>query len=113
MLGAAPGEVVVTDSTTVNLYKLVSAALDAPAARRLVTDRGNFPTDRYVLEGIAAARGLELRLFDSDPLDGPQPTTSPRAAPATSSCSATSPTARARWPTWPRSPRPPATAARR
>ena len=72
VLGAAPGEVVVTDSTTVNLYKLVHAVLDARGEGALVTDRGNFPTDRYVLEGIAAARGLELRQFESDELDGPQ-----------------------------------------
>jgi kynureninase len=71
LIGAAPGEVVVTDSTTVNLYKLVQAALGLRGGGALVTDRGNFPTDRYVLEGIAAARGLELRIFDSDPLDGP------------------------------------------
>ena len=91
---------IATDSTTVNLYKLVQAALDAPGGGALVTDRGNFPTDRYVLEGIAAARGLELRLFDSDRLDGPCPPTWPPAGPATWSCSRTSPTARARWPTW-------------
>jgi kynureninase len=74
VLGARPGEVLVADSTTVNLYKLVCATLDAdPSLRVLVTDRDNFPTDRYVLEGIAAARGLELRLFDAaDPLHGPQ-----------------------------------------
>jgi len=71
LLGAAPGEVIATDSVTVNLYKLVCAALDARGGGALVTDRGNFPTDRYVLEGIAAARGLELRIFDSDDLDGP------------------------------------------
>ena len=71
VLGARPGEVVVTDSTTVNLYKLVNAALDARGAGALVSDRGNFPTDRYVLEGIAAARGLELHLFATDPLTGP------------------------------------------
>jgi kynureninase len=70
VIGARPGEVVVGDSTTVNLYKLCSAALDlGPGA--LVTDRGNFPTDRYVLEGIAAQRGLELRLIDRpDDLSG-------------------------------------------
>jgi kynureninase len=73
VLGARPGEVIVADSTTINLYKLVSAALDARAGSRLVTDRDNFPTDRYVLEGIATARGLELVLFDGDPLNGPQP----------------------------------------
>ncbi len=63
VLGAGRGEVIVGDSTTVNLYKLCSAALDArPGA--LVTNGDNFPTDRYVLEGIAAQRGLELRLVD-------------------------------------------------
>jgi len=70
VIGAAPGEVVVCDSTTVNLFKLVGAVLDAgrgPGEVALVTDRGNFPTDRYVLEGIAAQRGLELRLFDGEP----------------------------------------------
>jgi kynureninase len=61
VLGAGPGEVIVSDSTTVNLYKLCAAALDlAPGA--LVTDTGNFPTDRYVLEGLAAQRGAELRI---------------------------------------------------
>jgi kynureninase len=64
VIGAGPGEVVVCDSTTVNLYKLVAAVAGDGA---LVTDRGNFPTDRYVLEGIAAQRGLELRLFDGEP----------------------------------------------
>jgi kynureninase len=75
VLGASPGEVLACDSTTVNLYKLVNALLDAaPTVRTLVTDQDNFPTDRYVLEGIAAARGLELRIFaPADPLHGPQP----------------------------------------
>jgi kynureninase len=73
VLGARPGEVVVTDSTTVNLYKLVNAALDARGGGALVSDRGNFPTDRYVLEGVAAARGLDLRLLEPDPLAGPVP----------------------------------------
>jgi kynureninase len=73
VLGASAGEVIVTDSTTVNLYKLVNGALDRRPPGALVTDRGNFPTDRYVLEGIAAARGLELRMFESDAIDGPQP----------------------------------------
>ena len=80
VIGAGPGEVLVCDSTTVNLFKLVGAALDARGGGArgragggrgtgvaLVTDRGNFPTDRYVLEGIAAQRGLELRLFDGEP----------------------------------------------
>jgi kynureninase len=75
VLGAQPGEVLVCDSTTVNLYKLCAATLDAyrlSAQRAIVTDRGNFPTDRYVLEGLCAERELELRRFDADPLAGPQ-----------------------------------------
>jgi kynureninase len=69
LIGAAPGEVLVCDSTTVNLYKLVCAVLDARGGpgSRLVTDRDNFPTDRYVLEGLAAARGLELHQFPGAP----------------------------------------------
>jgi kynureninase len=63
IVGAAPGEVIVGDSTTVNLYKLCAAALGLGTGA-LVTDRGNFPTDRYVLEGLAAERGLELRIVD-------------------------------------------------
>jgi kynureninase len=79
VLGARGGEVLVTDSTTVNLYKLVNALLDAdPSLRSVATDTDNFPTDRYVLEGIARARGLELRIFESaDPLNGPQPSDIP------------------------------------
>ena len=67
LVGAAPGQVAVCDSTTVNLYKLACAALDAQPGRTvIVTDDDNFPTDRYVLEGIAAQRGAELRLIRSD-----------------------------------------------
>src|SRR6202012_6234357 len=74
LTGAAPGQVVVTDNTTVNLYKLISAALDArPGRRVIVTDRDNFPSDRYVLEGIATQRGLELRMLDTDINQGLQP----------------------------------------
>ncbi|HEY2203302.1 MAG TPA: kynureninase, partial [Pseudonocardia sp.] len=54
LTGAAPGQVVVADNTTVNLYKLACAALDArPGRRVIITDRDNFPSDRYVFEGIA------------------------------------------------------------
>jgi kynureninase len=69
-LGARPGEVIVADSTTVNLYKLAAALLaDGPGA--IVAPRDEFPTDRYVLDGLASAHGRELRLFESDPLAGP------------------------------------------
>jgi kynureninase len=63
-LGARPGEVLVADSTTVNLYKLAHAALDLREGA-VVTDGGNFPTDRYVLEGVALARGRRFVLVDS------------------------------------------------
>ena len=67
LLGAAPGQVLVCDSTTVNLYKLARAALGArPGRRVIVTDDDNFPTDRYVLAGIAAERGAELRMIHTD-----------------------------------------------
>ena len=72
LVGARPGEVVVGDSTTVNLYKAASAAIAArPDARAVVTDDDNFPTDRYVLEGLAARHGLEYREVASDPVHGP------------------------------------------
>jgi kynureninase len=68
VLGAAPGQVVIGDSTTVCFYKLVCAALDArPGRSQIITDRDNFPTDRYVLEGVANARGLRLVWLDGDP----------------------------------------------
>ena len=67
LTGAAPGQVIVCDSTTINLYKLACAALDArPGRTVIVTDDDNFPTDRYVLEGIAAQRRGELRLIRTD-----------------------------------------------
>ena len=62
VIGAAPGEVLVADSTTVNLYKLAAAALDARPGRSVVVSSADeFPTDRYVLQGLCAARGLTLR----------------------------------------------------
>ncbi|MEO9220228.1 MAG: kynureninase [Mycobacteriaceae bacterium] len=66
-LGAAAGQTVVADSTTVMLYKLARAAVDArPGRTEIVLDTDNFPTDRYVMEGIAAERGLALRWIESD-----------------------------------------------
>jgi kynureninase len=72
LLGAAPGQVALADSTSVNLYKLAVAALDArPGRDVIVSDHHNFPSDRYVLEGLAAARGCELELVEFDELAGP------------------------------------------
>ena len=66
LVGAAPGQVVVADSTTVCLYKLAAAALaHDPGRTEVVLDRSEFPTDRYVLEGLAEARGLGLRWIES------------------------------------------------
>ena len=73
-LGAAAGQCVVADSTTVLLYKLIRAAVDArPGRTEIVIDRDNFPTDRFILEGIAAERGLTLRWIDTDPDGGVTP----------------------------------------
>ena len=72
VLGARPGEVIVADSTTVNLFKLAGAVLHTRAGA-IVTDAENFPTDRYVLDGLARLHGRELRIFDAHPVDGPQP----------------------------------------
>ncbi|KUO08882.1 kynureninase [Streptomyces sp. DSM 15324] len=67
VLGAGPGEVALSDSTTVNLYKLAWAALDlAPHRHALVVDADDFPTNRYVAQGLARQRGLSLRLVHSD-----------------------------------------------
>jgi kynureninase len=73
-LGALAGEVLVSDSTTVNLYKLATAAVRARRGRRVViTDRDNFPTDRYVLEGVAGAHDGEIRWLQGDPVEGVRP----------------------------------------
>jgi kynureninase len=71
VLGARAGEVAVTDSTTVNIYRLASAALDArPDRRTIVIERSEFPTDRYIVEGLARERDLEIRWLDGDPVEG-------------------------------------------
>jgi kynureninase len=71
LLGARSGQVAVCDSTTVNLYKLASGALAArPGRGVIVGSAGDFPTDRYVLQGIAAASGHRLQLVGSSPSEG-------------------------------------------
>lgn len=68
VLGARPGEVTVGDSASVNFYKLAVAALDArPDRTVIVTDAANFPSDRYIVEGLAAHRGLTIRHVADDP----------------------------------------------
>jgi kynureninase len=74
LLGAAPGQVLVADATTVNLYKLAATALDLRPDRRVIlTAADEFPTDLYVLEGLAAARGLQVRVVPADHAHGPAP----------------------------------------
>jgi len=69
LVGAGAGELLVADSTSVNLYKVLCAALDlartdAPARNVILSERHNFPTDLYIADSIARERGLELRLVD-------------------------------------------------
>lgn len=65
VLGAAAGQTTIGDSTTVLLYKLACGALNLrPGCTEIVLDRENFPTDRYLIESIAADRGLTLRWID-------------------------------------------------
>jgi kynureninase len=71
LVGAAAGELIVGDSTSVNLFKALSAALaitraDAPQRKRIVSERSNFPTDLYIAETLAKAQGLELVLVGAD-----------------------------------------------
>jgi kynureninase len=63
LIGAAPSQVVVADSTSVNLFKLIAAALAARPGRRVIlTETGNFPTDLYAAQGVAAfLSGVEVR----------------------------------------------------
>ena len=73
-LGAAPGQTAIGDSTTVLLYKLIRGAVAArPGRSEIVIDRDNFPTDRYVVEGVARECGLTVRWLDVDPVGGVTP----------------------------------------
>jgi kynureninase len=71
VLGAAAGQVMIGDSTTVMLYKLIRAALDArPGRTEIIADTENFPTDRYVLDAIARETGRVIRWIAPDPATG-------------------------------------------
>lgn len=66
VLGAAPGQTVVADSTSVLIYKLARAALAMrPERSEIVIDRDNFPTDRYLMEGVAAETGASIRWIET------------------------------------------------
>ena len=73
LIGAGIDEVVATDSTSVNLYKVLSAALnlvrhDAPQRKTIVSERSNFPTDLYIAEALCRERGCSLKLIEPDEL---------------------------------------------
>lgn len=73
VLGAAAGQVVMGDSTTVMLYKLTRAALDArPGRAEIIADTENFPTDRYILDAVARETGRVIRWIAPDPATGVQ-----------------------------------------
>ena len=62
IVGARPGELLIADSTSVSLFKLLAAAVRArPGRRTILTQQGNFPTDLYVAQGLAEMLGLSLR----------------------------------------------------
>jgi kynureninase len=73
LLGAAAGEVLISDQTSLNLFKLAAAALENTGRPDVVTDGTNFPSDLYILEGVAAAGGGRLRVLDTAPGDAPDP----------------------------------------
>lgn len=71
LIGAASGEVVVTDGTSVNLFKVLSAALnitreDSPKRKIILSERSNFPTNLYIAEGLCKQFGLQLKLVEPD-----------------------------------------------
>ena len=73
LVGVGAGELLVGDSTSVNLFKVLSAALalvkaDAPQRKLIVSERSNFPTDLYIAETLAREQGFELKLIDADDL---------------------------------------------
>ena len=66
-LGAAAGQVLACDTTSVNFYQLALAAIHArPGRKTIITDAANFPTDRYILDGIAKQFGLKLIIIDNE-----------------------------------------------
>jgi len=71
VLGSGPGQTLIADSTTVNLFKVLHAACGLrPDRTEIVVDDANFPTDRYVVDSVAAARGLTVRWLWPDPESG-------------------------------------------
>ncbi len=71
-LGTGPGQTLVADTTSVNLYQLLRAVVDSrPEKKTIVVDSANFPTDRYIAHGVATQRGMSLVTLDVDGSGGP------------------------------------------
>ncbi len=73
LVGAEPGTVLASDGTSINLFKLLSAALTLRPERRVIlSDNGNFPTDLYIAQGLGGLldRGHELRLVEPEAVAG-------------------------------------------
>ena len=71
-LGTGPGQTLVCDTTSVNLYQLVGAAIRANSVRKtIIIDAANFPTDRYIVQGLAEANGMTMVTLDNDGTGGP------------------------------------------
>jgi kynureninase len=71
LIGAKAGEVLVGDSTSVNLFKLLAAALAArPGRKTILSEAGNFPTDLYIAQGVGGMAGATLRTVDADAVEG-------------------------------------------
>ena len=71
LIGAGPDAVLCTDSTSINLYKVLSAALavaheDAPQRRVVLSERSNFPTDLYIAQSLCKERGYQLQLVEPE-----------------------------------------------
>ncbi len=74
LVGAGEGELVVADSTSVNLFKVLSAALriaqsDSPQRKVILSERSNFPTDLYIAESLAKEHGMTLKLVEADEIN--------------------------------------------
>ena len=70
-IGAGQGELVFTDTTSINLYKVLTAAAriareDAPGRKKLISERSNFPTDLYIAQSVCQEYGLELVLLEPE-----------------------------------------------
>jgi len=74
VIGAAPGEVVAADSTSINLFKVLAAAMhiaaaDHPHKNKIISERSNFPTDIYIAEALCKERGFTLQLVETEDIE--------------------------------------------